>query len=72
MERRGDGESQVTAQLKDQIYEIITGTFLFLKGSPEGLGAPRWMLRQIINVCGQIPDKMIQTGSNAGRQPARP
>jgi len=64
MERRGDGDPPLIAQLTDQIYELLTGRALSLKGSPPELGAPRFMLRQIINLCGAIPDTMIQTGSN--------
>jgi hypothetical protein len=56
-------KSQVTAQLIVQIFELVTGGRLFLRGSPEGMGAPRFMLRQIINLCGAIP-KTMKTGSN--------
>jgi hypothetical protein len=47
----------------DQLYELITGTPLFLKGSP-AMGPDRFMLRQIINRCGFIPDTMLQSASN--------
>jgi hypothetical protein len=46
-----------------KLIELITGIPLLLRGAPP-MGAGRFMLRQIINLCGAIPQKMLDTANN--------
>jgi hypothetical protein len=41
-----------------------SGWELILMGSPSPMGPKRWALRQIINFCGPIPDKLLEKAKN--------
>ena len=47
-----------------KLCELLSGWELILMGSPSPIGSKGWALRQIINFCGPIPDKLLEKAKN--------
>ena len=48
-----------------KLFELFSGLPLIFMGSPP-IGAKKWALRRIINICGAVPDTLLTQSGNLG------
>jgi hypothetical protein len=56
-----------TLTLTKKLYEMLAGRPLIMKGSRSSLGATKWTLHRIINLCNAIHATMLESARNVDK-----